>query len=250
MDAKGDVRLMLGDCLERMTEIADQSADLVLCDLPYGTTQNAWDSVLPLDRLWAHYWRVCRGAVVLTAAQPFSSVLVTSAISKFRYDWTWKKEKGTGHLNAKKMPMRDKEDVLVFGPTAVYNPQYGTGKPYNGNARVGKKQQTTNYGNYEPLREDSNGRRYPKQVIEFNAVGRGGEHPTQKPGALMEYMIRTYTEPGAVVLDNCMGSGTTGVAAMNCGRRFIGIERDAGYFAIAERRITESDGYQILYGGE
>ena len=241
------VQLMHGDCLELMASIPSGSVDMVMCDLPYGTTQNAWDSVLPLEQLWAHYWRICRGAVVLTAAQPFTSVLVTSAITKFRYDWTSKKEKGTGHLNAKKMPMRDKEDILIFGVINISEPQYGIGKPYNGNARVGKKQQTTNYGNYEPLRENSDGRRYPKQVIEFNTVGRGGKHPTQKPVALMDYLIRTYTNPSDVVLDNCMGSGTTGVAALECGRSFIGIEKDADYFAIAERRIKSCDAYKMLY---
>lgn len=204
--------MMQGDCLELMRDIPDGSVDMILCDLPYGTTQNKWDSVIPLDLLWAEYRRICRkgAATVLTAAQPFTSSLVMSNPDMFKYDWTWRKEKGTGHLNAKKMPMRDKEDVLVFySQKPVYNPQFGEGKPYNGAARVGKKQQTENYGKYAAIREDNYGKRYPRQVIEFNSVGRGGEHPTQKPIALMEYLIRTYTNEGDTVLDNCMGSGTT-----------------------------------------
>lgn len=229
-----------GDCIELMQALPDASIDLILCDLPYGTTQNKWDSVIPFDRLWVEYRRVGKPncAFVLTAAQPFTSALVMSNPSMFKYDWTWRKEKGTGHLNAKKMPMRDKEDVLVFyAEQPTYNPQFGEGKPYDGAARVGKKQQTDNYGKYAAVREDNDGKRYPKQVIEFNSVGRGGEHPTQKPVSLMEYLIRTYTNEGEVVLDNCMGSGTTGVACMNLGRHFIGFEKDETYFAAAKTRV-------------
>lgn len=232
--------LHLGDCLEVMRTIPDASVDMILCDLPYGTTQNKWDAVIPFDGLWKEYQRVCRddSAIVLTAAQPFTSALVMSNPSLFKYDWTWKKEKGTGHLNAKKMPMRDKEDVLVFYKNQpVYNPQFGKGEPYDGSARVGKKQQTDNYGKYAAVREDNDGKRYPKQVLEFPMVGRGGLHPTQKPVALMEYLIRTYTNEDEVVLDNTMGSGTTGVACMRSGRKFIGIERDPDYFQIATDRI-------------
>lgn len=234
------MELMHGDCLELMRDIPDASVDMILCDLPYGTTQNKWDAVIPFDRLWEHYWRICKehAAIVLTAAQPFTSALVMSQADKFKYDWTWRKEKGTGHLNAKKMPMRDKEDILIFyRKQPTYNPQFTQGEPYNGNARVGKKQQTDNYGKYEAVREDSDGKRYPKQIIDFNSVGRGGIHPTQKPVDLMEYLIRTYTNPGDTVLDNCMGSGTTGVACVNTGRDFIGIERDDKYFEIARDRI-------------
>lgn len=233
--------LYRGDCLELMQDIPDGSVDLILCDLPYGTTQNKWDSVIPFDSLWAQYKRICKGAVVLTAAQPFTSALVMSNPSMFKYDWVWQKEKGTGHLNAKKMPMRDKEDVLVFySNQPTYNPQFEEGAPYVGANRVGKKQQTENYGNYEAVREDSDGRRYPKQVLRFTSVGRGGKHPTQKPVTLMEYLIKTYTNEGDTVLDNCMGSGTTGVACANTGRNFIGIEMDKDYFKIARARVNEA----------
>ena len=230
--------LMFGDCLERMKEIPDGSVDMILCDLPYGTTQNKWDSIIPLDELWNQYDRVCRGAVVLTAAQPFTSLVVCSNLNDFKYDWTWRKEKGTGHLNAKKQPMKDKEDILVFyKKQPTYNPQFTPGKPYNGAARVGKKQQTENYGEYGDIRGDNDGKRYPKQVLEFNSVGRGGVHPTQKPLELMEYLIRTYTNEGDTVLDNTMGSGSTGVACKNTNRKFIGIEMDPTYYGIACGRI-------------
>lgn len=234
--------MMEGDCLQLMAEMPDASVDMVLCDLPYGTTQNKWDSVIPFEPLWKEYWRICTGAVVLTAAQPFTSALVMSQIECFKYDWVWKKPKGTGHLNAKKMPMRDKEDILVFAKSAPpYNPQFGRGEPYGNKAGKNKKSGLTgSYGDFGIHREGSDGRRYPKQVIEFGVVERGTVHPTQKPVALMEYLIRTYTNPGDVVLDNCMGSGTTGVACANTGRRFIGMERDPNYFDIACDRVEKA----------
>jgi len=232
---------MQGECLELMKQIPDASVDMILCDLPYGTTANKWDVVIPFEPLWAAYRRICKGAVVLTAAQPFTSALVMSNPALFKYDWVWQKEKGTGHLNAKKMPMRDKEDVLVFyAKQPTYNPQFAEGEPYSGAARVGKRQQTASYGKYEAVREDNDGKRYPKQVLQFSSVGRGGQHPTQKPVALMEYLIRTYTNVGDTVLDNCMGSGTTGVACVNTGRNFLGIELDPTYFKQARKRILDS----------
>jgi len=236
-------RLIMGNCLEIMKLIPTGSVDMVLCDLPYGTTQNKWDSVLPLAELWSEYKRICRGAIVLTAAQPFTSALVMSNFSWFKYDWTWRKEKGTGHLNAKKMPMRDKEDILVFySSQPTYNPQMTEGAPF-GNKRG---RNTPSYGAHEARNNENEGNRYPKQVIEFPMVGRGGVHPTQKPVALMEYLIRTYTNRGDVVLDNCMGSGTTGVACMNTGRKFIGIELEKNYFDIAYSRIVEAEQRQAL----
>jgi len=235
--------LECGDCLELMKEIPAGSVDMVLCDLPYGTTQNKWDSVIPFELLWKEYRRACKrnAAMVFTAIQPFTSALVMSNPGMFKYDWTWRKPKGTGHLNAKKQPLRDKEDIIVFYEIQpAYNPQWGNGEPYNGNSRIGKKQQTSNYGTYEAVREDSDGRRYPKQVIEFNVVGVGGEHPTQKPVALFEYLIRTYTNPGENVLDNCCGSGTTGVACANTGRSSIQFELSPEYVAIARRRLDQA----------
>lgn len=237
------MKLMQGDCLKVMPSIASGSVDMILCDLPYGTTQNKWDSVLPLDQLWVEYWRVLKpnGAIVLTAAQPFTSILITSSLREFKYDWTWRKPKGTGHLNAKKMPMRDKEDIAVFYRSQpTYNPQFGTGTPYKdkaGKDHAATTSMTGSYGAYTNKREDSDGRRYPKQVLEFGVVERGTVHPTQKPVPLMEYLIRTYTNQGETVLDNTMGSGSTGVACVRTGRNFIGIEQDEKYFAIAKERI-------------
>ena len=244
--------LLQGDCLELMATIPSGSVDMVMCDLPSGTTQNKWDSVIPLEPLWLEYRRVCKpsAAIVLTASQPFTSALVMSNLTAFKYDWCWRKPKGTGHLNAKKQPMRDKEDVLVFyREQCTYNPQFTTGTPYKNKA--GKDHSATtsmtgSYGAYTNYREDNEGKRYPKQVIEFGVVERGTLHPTQKPVALMEYLIKTYTNEGETVLDNTMGSGTTGVACGNTGRRFIGIERDLAYFNIALDRIEKAFGADIL----
>jgi site-specific DNA-methyltransferase (adenine-specific) len=231
-----------GDCLEKMKLIPDGSVDMVMCDLPYGTTACKWDSVIPFEPLWAAYKRVCKknAAIVLTASQPFTSALVMSNLADFKYDWCWRKPKGTGHLNAKKMPMRDKEDILVFyRDQCTYNPQFSTGTPFKNKAGDPGKatSMTDSYGAYTNKREDNPGIRYPKQVVEFGVVERGTVHPTQKPVALMEYLIKTYTNEGETVLDNTMGSGTTGVACMNINRRFIGIERDDKYFEIAKGRI-------------
>lgn len=231
--------LMLGDCLERMAEIPDGSVDAVICDLPFGTTRCVWDSVIPLAELWCSYRRIIKpsGAIVLFAAQPFTSALVMSQPKLFRYDWVWKKPKGTGHLNAKRQPMRDKEDILVFcREQATYHPQMTLGKPFKTN--YSKAYQADTYGKYGNFRNDNSGTRYPKQVIEFNVVGTSSLHPTQKPVPLLEYLTKTYTNPGETILDNCFGSGTTGVACANTGRRFIGIERDPHYFDIGRRRIN------------
>lgn len=233
--------LKRGDCLELMTGIPNKSVDLILCDLPYGTTACKWDVVIPFEHLWQHYNRIIKpgAAIVLTAAQPFTSMLVMSNLDNFKYDWVWRKEKGTGHLNAKKQPMRDKEDILIFGNGVVrYNPQMIEGAPYK--AKPGKSKTEDCYGSYEDVRTDNAGTRYPKQVLDFKSEGRGRVHPTQKPVALMEYLIKTYTNEGDTVLDNCMGSGTTGVACANTNRKFIGMELDSDYFRIARRRISEA----------
>lgn len=233
------MKLMLGDCLELMKQIPSASVDMVMCDLPYGTTQNKWDSVIPLEPLWKEYRRICKGAVVLTAAQPFTTTLIGSNMGDFKYAWAWVKDRKTNSLNAKKMPMAGHEDVTVFGRGRItYNPQMRmrekpiakkTGK------FTGKGYGSVNSENYE-RRTDSI---CPDTVIYFGVER--GLHPTQKPVALMEYLIRTYTNAGDTVLDNTMGSGTTGVACANTGREFIGIERDPEYFAIAEKRIREAE---------
>lgn len=229
-----DVKLIHGDCLEVMKTIPDDSIDLILCDLPYGTTRNKWDSVIDLAALWAEYERVCCGAIVLTAQTPFDKVLGASNIDMLRYEWIWRKEAGTGFLNAKRAPLKDHENVLVFyGKPPTYNPQMRTGfKPY----RCKKGGETSNYNPSGIVTTESNGERYPVTVLEFSR-DKVKLHPTQKPVALMEYLIKTYTNEGDVVMDNCMGSGTTGVACINTGRRFIGIEKDDGYFEVAKKRI-------------
>lgn len=228
---------MCGDCLELMKNIPDQSVDLVLCDLPYGTTQNKWDSVIPFEPLWSEYRRLCRGAIVLTAQSPFDKVLGASNLEMLRYEWIWRKEAGTGFLNAKKAPLKDHENVLVFyDKPPTYNPQMRSGfKPY----KCTKGGETSNYNASGIVTTESDGTRYPVTVLEFSR-DKNKLHPTQKPVALMEYLIRTYTNEGDVVMDNCMGSGTTGVACMNTGRRFIGIEHDPDYFRIAQDRIVNS----------
>ena len=238
MDYKDEnMWLMLGDCLERMKEIPDGSVDMVLCDLPYGTTQNKWDSIIPLDLLWAEYERIIktRGAIVLTAQTPFDKVLGVSNLKMLKYEWIWEKPKATGHLNAKKMPMKAHENILVFyKKLPTYNPQKTAGEPYKPSGGGSK---LDNYGDFAAIREGSlDGTRYPRSVVKFNHETKPS-HPTQKPVDLMEYLIRTYTNEGDVVLDNCMGSGTTGVACRNLNRKFIGIEMDEGYFEIAKDRI-------------
>lgn len=227
-----EVQLFMGDCLEIMPELAAESVDMVMCDLPYGTTQNKWDSVIPLASIWSAYRRLCGGAVILTASQPFTSALVMSAPDAFKYAWVWEKGSATGHLNAKRMPMKLHEDVLAFSLGAMpYNPQDLV--PHGKMTRRGNN--GTNFGasGQENFQEWTN---YPRSILRFPADGRP-IHPTQKPVALLEYLIRTYTNEGDTVLDNTMGSGSTGVACMNTGRNFIGIERDSGYFEIARARI-------------
>jgi site-specific DNA-methyltransferase (adenine-specific) len=229
------IDLHLGDCLEVMKRIPDKSVDAIICDLPYGTTQNKWDSVIPLDLLWDQYKRICNGAIVLTAQTPFDKVLGYSNLKMLKYEWIWVKENGTGFLNAKKAPLKNHENVLVFyDKPPTYNPQMRTGfKPY-----VCKQGSTKskNYGSQAGAVTESNGERYPLTVIEFQR-DKDKIHPTQKPVALMEYFVKTYTNEGDTILDNCMGSGTTGIACKNLNRKFIGIEQDPSYFEIAKGRI-------------
>jgi site-specific DNA-methyltransferase (adenine-specific) len=238
--------ILQGDCLELMKDMPNETIDMVLCDLPYGTTQCKWDTVIPFDKLWEQYERIIKpnGVIVLTASQPFTSALVMSNIKMFKYDWVWRKPKGVGHLNAKKQPMRDKEDILVFyKKQPTYNPQWSWGEPYSNlksgkNATPSTSEITGKYMNGAEFRNGSDGRRYPKQVLEFGVVERGTLHPTQKPVALFEYLIKTYTNEGDLVLDNCAGSGTTGVACINTNRRYILMEKDEKYFEIINKRIN------------
>ena len=240
------IELIQGDCLEKMKYIPDGSVDMVLADPPYGTTACKWDSIIPFEPLWEQYKRIIKdnGAIVLTASQPFTSALVMSNIDNFKYAWVWDKvNKFSGHLNAKKQPMRQTEDVLVFCVgTPIYNPQMFDGEPYKATSSGGKSQ---NYGKQvDKVTTVSDGKRYPRNLIAIKGDQRGTEgriHPTQKPVALMEYLIKTYTNENETVLDNCMGSGTTGVACKNLNHNFIGIEMDPEYFKIAEKRISENE---------
>lgn len=233
--------LRLGDCLSLMCDLRDKSVDLILCDLPYGTTRAKWDSTLDLQQLWAEYRRICRGAIVLTAQSPFDKILGASNVGMLRYEWIWEKSHPTGHLNAKRAPMKAHENVLVFYETQpTYNPQKTSG--HLRKSAVKRQDNTPIYGKQEfaPLAYDST-ERYPRSVVKFASdKQRSNLHPTQKPVALMEYLIRTYTNEGDTVLDNCMGSGTTGVACINTRRHFIGMELDPTYFSIARERIISA----------
>jgi site-specific DNA-methyltransferase (adenine-specific) len=231
--------LHLGDCLDVLPTIADGSVDLVLADPPYGTTQNHWDSVIPLAPLWCQLLRVCRGPVVLTAAQPFASSLVASAPGLFRYDLIWRKNKASGFLNAKRQPLRQHEHILVFSRKAPpYFPQKSTGHE----ARTGWKRRkgSSNYGEQRDNFYTPDETRYPVSVLDFAVVNNDSPeriHPTQKPVELFEYLVRTYTAEGQTVLDFCAGSGTTAIAAARTGRRWIAIESDPNIHAAAEARI-------------
>ena len=233
--------LLLGDCLDLLPQIPDNSVDMVLVDLPYGTTACKWDSIIPLDQLWKQYNRICKldGAMVFTAAQPFTTILAASNLDHFKYELIWEKPQGTNPMNAKVMPLKSHENVLVFyRKKPTYNPQMWYSTPYGGfssdTSKIGEV-----YGSAQSKHRDNpEGSRYPKTVMKFKQEK--GLHPTQKPVELMEYLIKTYTNPGDTVLDNTMGSGTTGVACVQTGREFIGMESDAKYFTVAEQRINDA----------
>lgn len=232
------VKLLQGDCLEVMREIPDGSIDMVLTDPPYGTTACKWDTVIDLPLMWVQLKRIIKPneAIVMTATPPFTSALGASCMPMLRYSWAWHKAH-TGQLNAKRMPLRNVEDVLVFyAAQPTYNPQFTEGEPYSVTRKAYKG--SAAYGQQKDHVATSAGRRYPMRDLHFRTE-RGAElvHPTQKPVALMEYLIRTYTNAGDTVLDFTMGSGTTGVACVNTGRAFIGIELDADYFKIASDRL-------------
>ena len=250
-----NINLMPGDCLERMKEIESGAVDMILCDLPYGTTQCKWDAVIPFEPLWEQYERVIKenGAIVLFGAEPFSSHLRLSNLQHFKYDIIWDKVKGVGFLNAKKQPLRNHEVVSVFyKKQCTYNPQKTTGHNLKKSSR-GKHLQTDVYGQMKNDYVYSSSERYPRSIQVFSTDTQNSSlHPTQKPVALCEYLIRTYTNEGETVLDNTMGSGTTGVACVNTGRAFIGIEQEQKYFEIAKERIAlavvEKDRQPDLFG--
>ena len=240
--------LMKGDCLERMKEIESGSVDLILTDPPYGTTACKWDSVIPLDLMWEQLKRIIKpkGAIVMTASQPFTTILISSNIVDFRHNLVWDKVSPTGHLNAKKKPLLRHEDVVLFSKAKhgvfTYNPQMRKGAYRNKSPKrstdgvVGRC-----YGTVKHTQDNFNDNYYPTSIYELSTANRLEKlHPTQKPVALMEYLVKTYTNENETVLDFTFGSGTTGVACMNTNRKFIGIEMDDHYFDIGSKRILES----------
>ena len=237
-------KLYQGDCLECMKEIPDESIDMILCDLPYGTTQNKWDSIIPLEQLWSEYNRIIKpnGAIVLTSQGVFTAQLILSQSKLFKYKWVWEKSKPTNFLNAKKQPLRKHEDVCVFyKKPPVYNPQMTQGEPYNKGVR--KNQLSGSYGDFQPVEVSSAGERYPTDIIYVKTAESEGEviHPTQKPVALGRYLIKTYTNPGDIVLDNTFGSGSFLVAALLEGRNFIGIEKNEDVALFKKEKIDYID---------
>jgi len=251
MSNLGINKIHLGDCLELMPQIADASIDLILCDLPYGTTNCKWDTIIPFDKLWEQYERIIKpnGAIVLTAQQPFTSALIMSNTKLYKYNWHWNKVKPSSFMNAKNAPMKKIEDVCVFSFGTVangspklmkYNPQglIECGKirpPKNDSvpeqSTIGKRPSRAN--SYK--QEFTN---YPNDLIEFSFETKPF-HPTQKPISLFEFFIKTYTDEGDTVLDNCIGSGTTAIACKRTGRNFIGIEKEQKYFDLANKRLNE-----------
>lgn len=246
-------RLFEGDCLEYMKEIPDGSVDMILCDLPYGMTQNEWDCYIPLDELWKQYNRVIKpnGAIVLTSNGIFTAKLILSQPNIYKYKWVWEKSKSTNFLNAKKQPLRKHEDVCVFyKKQPTYNPQMTPGEPYDKGVR--KNQLSGSYGDFQPVHVCSEGERYPTDIIYFKTAESEGDvvHPTQKPVELGRYFVKTYTNPGDVILDNTFGSGSFLVAALMEGRNFIGIEKNEDvalfkkeaidYIAVSKKRLKKA----------
>ncbi len=250
-----EIKLIKGDCIVEMQNIPDKSVDMILCDLPYGTTRNKWDSIIPLDSIWETYKRIIKedGAIVLFAQTPFDKVLGVSNLEMLKYEWIWEKESGTGFLNANYAPLKSHENILVFsfanashwGNAMKYTPQMSEGKPY-----MQKQGKVLNNYDSNHMKKGvitkNEGIRYPKTVLRYSR-DKKKYHPTQKPIALLEYLIRTYTNEGETVLDNTMGSGSTGVACVNTKRNFIGIELNDEYFAVAEKRIKEAKQQPSLF---
>jgi len=232
------IELIQGDCLEKMKDIPDKSIDMILCDLPYGTTACKWDSVISFELMWEQLKRVIKpnGAIVMTAGQPFTTALINSNMKMFKYCWVWQKPQGVDPFMAKKRPLNNIEDIVVFyNKQPVYNPQKTKGKPYTINRDKKARKYEVAGVTMKPTTTVNTGDRLPTRILSFKQER--GLHPTQKPVALMEYLIKTYTNEQETVLDFTMGSGTTGVACKNLNRNFIGIEQDDKYFEIAKKRI-------------
>ena len=232
-------KLFNGDCLEVMKRLPDKSIDMILCDLPYGVTNNKWDKIIPFELLWQAYNRIIKdnGCIALFGNQPFTSHLVISNEKYFRYSLVWVKNKFSDFLNAKRKPMKVNEDICIFyKKQPTYNPQYTYAEPYTRWNTQNAVDKQTNYSKHKSNVAKSDGKRLPLTVLNFNRVERP-LHPTQKPVDLLEWLIKTYTNENEIVLDNCMGSGSTGVACLNTGRKFIGIELYKNYFDIAKDRL-------------
>jgi site-specific DNA-methyltransferase (adenine-specific) len=252
------IQLVCEDCLEYMNHIPDQSIDLILTDPPYGTSASSWDKVIPMNKLWEHYKRIIKPnrAIVIFAQQPFTSLLVCSNLKMYKYNWVWQKDNGTNFLNSHHQPLKISEDICVFstgsaspskrgGGSMIYNPQFEQGKPYTcvsgkqkPDSAVVSKNRDGKVDSVDGFLTVNTGVRYPRNIIKFNR-DKEKLHSTQKPIALLEYLIKTYSNEGDVVLDSCMGSGSTGVAALNTLRSFIGIENDEGIYNIAYERIKK-----------
>lgn len=234
------IDLKQGDCLNLMSNIEDKSIDMILCDLPYGTTENYWDRKINLAVLWAKYERIIKdnGAIVLFSQMPFTAEVVMSNQKLFRYEWIWIKNSGTGFLNAKRMPLKIHENILVFyKKLPIYNPQKREGEPY---VKTKSEKTSTCYKKAKPVTTESKGGRFPIDVVKFSKSKDRKAHATQKPIDLLEYLIKTYTNEHDIVLDNCMGSGSTGVACVNLNRNFIGMEIDETFFDVACERIERA----------
>lgn len=245
-------KIICGDCLEVMREIPDKSIDMILCDLPYGTTACKWDTVIPFEPLWKQYKRIIKdnGAIVLTASQPFTSALVMSNIAMFKYEWIWEKSKATDFINANYRTMKKHENILVYSKGGAA-PGCKIRMPYNPQGLIVKESKKVRKGSLGIGRDRvsqqgeyiSKAINYPTSILGFANEGKTA-HPTQKPVALFEYLIRTYTNEGDTVLDNCIGSGTTAIAALNTGRLFIGIEKEEKYCEIARQRVAQQQSGQ------
>jgi site-specific DNA-methyltransferase (adenine-specific) len=240
----------LGDCLDILKTLPDGAVDAVICDPPYGTTACKWDSVIPLDAMWAQLKRVIKtnGAIVLFGTQPFTSALIASNTRWFKYQWVWDKNRGNGHLIARFRPLQQTEDIAVFCEGATtYNPiMVKRDKPRKFGKSPSQSELTSKQGFSDSYTRPDYEYRFPTNLLRFSWANRDGEHPTKKPVELMNYLVRTYTNEGDTVLDFTMGSGTTGVACVQTGRNFIGCEIDPGYFAIAEKRIAEAQAQPLL----
>jgi len=239
-------KIILGDCLEKMKDIEDKSIDLIFTDLPFGTTQNKWDCIIPLEPLWHQYERIIKdnGCIALFAQTPFDKVLGASNLKLLKYEWIWEKNRPSGHLNAKKMPMKAHENILIFyKKPPIYNPQMTTGHEPLKPTYSSKKLIQTNYGDFDckvSERQKTGGQttRYPRDILKFNVIANGNLHPCEKPVSICEYFLKTYSNEGDTILDNCTGSGSIPIACLNTNRKYIAIEKNEQYYNIAVNRIS------------